>query len=105
MLTDEQITRLKANWGDRVTSLACMAEVRVHDPRSSWQVFLLAINPDDMDEIACIFDGFTVEVDTWRLSDLMNTYNGDGEPPIVDLEFRPRRAAELFKKLNEKGVV
>ena len=101
LLTNIQIERLKANWGEKADSMACYAEVRVYDPQSNWACYIYALNPDDEDEIACIITGFTVEVCDWKMSELYKTYNELGLPPEVDKEYRPIRASELFKELNE----
>ena len=101
MLNIKQQEKLKANWGEKASSMACMAEVRVYDPLSPWECYIYAMNPDDEDEICCIIKGFFVEVCEWRLSELASHFNAHGEAPEVDKEYRPRRAAELFKKLSE----
>jgi hypothetical protein len=80
--------------------MACMAEVRVYDPLSSWECYIYALNPQDEDEICCIIKGFFVEVTTWKLSEIQQRFNSEGEHVVVDNEFRPRRAAELFKILS-----
>ncbi len=101
MLNTNQLDKLKSNWGEKAESMACMAEVRVYDPLSSWECYIYALNPQDEDEISCIIKGFTVEVCDWRLSEMFKHFNSHGEPPEIDVEYRPRRAAELFKYLSE----
>ena len=81
--------------------MACLAEVRVYDPMSSWECYIYALNPEDEDEICCIIKGFFVEVTTWKLSELFQRFNVEGECPVVDYEYRPRRACDLFKILSE----
>lgn len=102
MLSRKQIDRLASNWGEPADSLACMAEVRVYDPLSRWECYIYAINPDDEDEVCCLINGFFVEVCEWRLSELSSCFNVAGYAPMVDMEYRPRRADELFKILMEK---
>ncbi len=102
MLTTKQLEKLKASWGEKASSMACMCEVRIYDPLSPWSCYIYAVNPDDEDEISCIITGFEVETCTWRLSELTSRFNAEGEPPQVDYEYRPRRAAELFKILSEE---
>lgn len=107
MLSETQVEKLKSNWGARAEALACFAEVRVYDPCSAWQCFLLAINPQDEDEISCIISANpkeAPEVTLWTLSDLFSLFNNQGEYVQVDQEYRPRRAAELFKKLSELTI-
>lgn len=101
MLNDRQKEKLKASWGDKASSMACMAEVRVYDPLSPWECYIYAMNPEDEDEICCLIKGFFVEVTEWRLSEIASRFNANGEPVEVDYEYRPRRAAELFKILNQ----
>lgn len=103
MLSNSQREKLKASWGEKASSMACMAEVRVYDPLSPWECYIYALNPENEDEICCIIKGFFVEVTEWRLSELASRFNAEGEPVQVDYEYRPRRAAELFKILNERA--
>lgn len=102
MLSDQQKDKLKSYWGDKATSMNCLAEVRVYDPLSSWACYIYAMNPDNEDEISCIINGFTVEAVEWCLSELQSRYNEQGDSPQLDHEYRPRRAAELFKYLNAR---
>jgi len=101
MLNNKQKEKLKASWGEKASSMACMAEVRVYDPLSPWECYIYAMNPDDEDEICCLIKGFFVEVAEWRLNELASCFNAHGEPPKIDYEYRPRRVSELFKILNE----
>jgi hypothetical protein len=104
MISHSQREKLKASWGEKASSMACMAEVRVYDPLSPWECYIYALNPEDEDEICCIIKGFFVEVCEWRLSELASRFNANGEPVQVDNEYRPRRAAELFKILNQGAI-
>lgn len=101
MITPKQKEKLKVSWGEKADSLSCNAEVRVYDPLSSWECYIYAINPLDEDEIACIIKGFFVEVCDWRLSEIATHFNSAGEQPIIDYEYRPRLASEVFKILNQ----
>lgn len=103
MISHFQKEKLKASWGDKATSMACMAEVRVYDPLSPWECYIYALNPENEDEICCILNGFTLEVCEWRLSELASRFNAEGERVQVDYDYRPCRAAELFKILNQKA--
>ncbi len=104
MLNNKQKEKLKASWGEKASSMACMAEVRFYDPLSPWECYIYAMNPEDEDEICCLIKGFFVEATEWRLSELASRFNAYGEPPQIDQEYRPRRAAELFKLLNEGKI-
>lgn len=107
MLSEAQRDKLLANWGARAEALACYAEVRLFDAASSWQCYLLALNPHDEEEIICIIstnEKASPEVTTWTLSEVFSLYNQDGEGVKIDSQYRPRRAAELFKKLSELTI-
>ena len=78
----------------------CRAEVKYFHPASSWECYILAMNPQDEDEIKCIINGFTVELCTWSLKELLDTYHYDGEYVIQDQEFTPILALTLFKRLE-----
>lgn len=100
MISASQKEKLKASWGEKADCLATVAELRVFDPLSPWECFIYAMNPEDEDEIACILHGFTVEVCHWRLSELASHFNAEGESPIVDREFRPRKAETILRMLR-----
>ncbi len=104
MINSQQKAKLLANWTPKAQALGVKAEVRLFDPLSSWQCYLLAINPQNDDEVLCLIkpDNYDpCEIISWSLFDIAQCYNAEGEPPQVDNEFRPREAAYLFKKLNE----
>ncbi len=101
MISQNLKNKLMANWGEKADSMACMAEVRIYDPLSPWECYIFAMNPEDEDEIACIFNGYSVEVCDWRLSEMATMFNELGENPLIDYEYRPRQAAALLKKLTE----
>jgi hypothetical protein len=100
MLTAEQIKRLKANWGDNAEALNCRAEVRVYDPLSKWECYMLAMDPADDDTIHCIIKGFGVELCMWSMTELKRMHNQHGEGPVVDHDYRPRSAIEILKMLD-----
>ena len=104
MITTEQSKKLKANWGVKADSMACLAELRVYDPLSSWQCYIFAQNPENDNEIMCLISGgknLEPMVTEWTLHELSLLYNAHGEGVQIDQEYRPRRAAELFKILNK----
>lgn len=104
MLNPHQKQKLMKSWGEKADSMACLAEVRVFDPLSSWECYIYAINPDDEDEISCIINGFELEVSTWSMKSLEASFNEHGEHPIIDKEYRPRQAVDLFKILTERKI-
>lgn len=99
MISDQERKRLLINWPHR-DSIACVAEVRLFDELSDWQCLLLAMNPDDEDEVYCLISGFHAEWSAWRLSEIMQRYNEHGEQVCKDMEYRPRRAYEIYNQLR-----
>lgn len=107
MLNNKQIEKLTANWGEKADSMACFAEVRVYDPLSFWECYIFALNPEDNDEIDCIVKvgkDQAPTVERWFLTNIKGLFNYHGEGVQLDNEYRPRRAAELFKKLSELRI-
>lgn len=108
MLNNKQIEKLNANWGERADSMACYAEVRIYDPSSYWECYIYALNPEDNDEIDCIVKVGRDQppcVERWFLTNIKGLFNSQGESVEVDNEYRPRRTAELFKKLSETRIL
>lgn len=101
-LSDLKLKKLKSNWNDKAESMACFAEARFYDSDSEWACYILALNPDDDDEIICIINGFYVELTRWSLKELYLKHNENGEYITYDNAFRPIWASELFKTLNER---
>lgn len=92
------------NWELRETPYDCMAEIRLYDPNRGWEVYLIALNPEDDED--CIVLVHTegigwecVETAFWGFETLvMNT-----ETTLVDPEWRPRLVRELMKVLKKRG--
>jgi hypothetical protein len=100
-LSPKIIDRLKSNWGDRMHAMACYAEARIMEPRNRWAVYLLAMNPQDEDEIFMLTDQWKAEMpEIGSLQALGETFNDEGEYPLIDCEYRPVWASELFKRLG-----
>lgn len=93
---------LKANWGEKADALNCYAEIKFIDPLSSpWACYIFAM--DESEEIVhCLFSiaHRGSEIISLNLQDIYNSYNGEGEHPIIDEEFRRMRVTELLKRLN-----
>lgn len=102
MLSESVKQTLLSNWGSNAEAMNCYAEVKFIDTETDWACYVFGLNPDDMDEIACLIDGYSVEACNWSLKELYQRYNTSGEYPILDPEFRRIRAAELFKRLGGK---
>lgn len=107
MINNKHKERLKINWGEKADSMACMAEVRIYDPLSTWQCYIYALNPEDEDEVYCLVkvgDQQKATVERWYLTNIYNLFNYHGEKVKVDQEYRPRRVDHVLKKLNELEI-
>ncbi len=101
-LTANQVKRLKENW-DRAEALSCFAEMRLYDECSEWQCYLLAMNPENDNEVFCIIRGgrnLEPESLAWSIHEISLLFNANGEGVRVDTEFRRREAVEVFKRLK-----
>lgn len=88
------------NWSHR-ESIQCKAVVKLIDPLSSFECYILAQNPHNPDEIYCLINAFTLETGPFSLEDVLGFYNHDGEGLVQDTEYRPRAYWEIYKKLRE----
>lgn len=102
MINKSTIARLMANWGDRADAMACNAEIRLYDSSSDWCAYIFAMNPEDPDQVVCIFNGFDVGVETASMDHLLGLFNPNGDFPLIDRDFRPMDAQILLKKLTER---
>lgn len=102
MITVKQRIALLANWGEPAENLNCNAEVRLYDPLSKWECFLIAMDPFEQDSVYAIVNSANEIAALWSLTYLMQCYNAEGEHPLVDKEFRPRNAGLLLKQLMER---
>ena len=104
-LASKRETRLRDklidNWGEKAEALACKALIRLYDPLSALECYILAMNPQDEDEVYCILHGSSVEVCACSMQELLSMYNNHGEGVQRDLQFRPRCAQEIYRKLTE----
>ncbi len=97
-------TRLMDNWGERADAMECYCEVCFIDDLSEWKCYIFALNPEDEDTIQCIvYHKNLVQIAEWTLTDLHKHYNVEGEYPIIDEEFRPQKAGELFRRITFHG--
>lgn len=70
---------------------------------SSWQCYILAVNPNDEDDIYCIISpdkNMEPEVCVWSRYVMSMLYNAVGEEVKQDTEYRPRIASEIYKQLK-----
>lgn len=104
-ITDKTLQKLRESWGDKAEAMQCYAELRLYDPSSSWVCYVYAVNPDDDDECMCIVKVSRhneATIERWYLTNIFSLFNQAGEGVEIDREYRPQRAAEIFKKLNEE---
>lgn len=99
MLSQNQKNKLLANWGDKAQAMDCNAEVRIYNTLPDWECYLYAMNPDDEDTVSIVWHGMNIETHEWNLRDIMQIFNREGEYPLIDKEFVPRQASEIYKKL------
>lgn len=101
MISEQMKEKLKHNWGEKADALHCFCEVKIQEPAGRWECYIYAINPEDEDQCMGIMKFNTmVSAQEWSIQDLMHTYNYKGEYPIIDKEFRRRKADVLYKKLG-----
>jgi hypothetical protein len=95
--------RLKSNWGDCMHAMECYAEVKLITPKARWGAYLLAMNPEDEDEIFVLWEQVNpLPPEIYSFRDLHYLYDEEGEYPIIDEEYRPRKALNIFKRLGGK---
>lgn len=91
------------NWELRETPYDCMAEIRLYDPTRDWEVYLIALDPEDDEQCIILVheeDGWKcVETALWGFESLVN----NTETTKVDLDWRPRLVRELMKVLKKRG--
>jgi len=105
MLKQTQIEKLKSNWPANVND--CLynfkAPIRLFDPLSSWECYLIAANPEDEDVVICVVKSsinYAPELLTWRLSNFLSMYNEHGESLQIDEEYRSKYVEHILKPSN-----
>lgn len=101
MITEKQKQQLRDNWGDLADSLHCKAILRIYDDHSTWQCYVLAMNPQDDDIVKCVIFGFTIMVDDCRLSEIFAMYNENGDHPRIDYDFVPRNISTIMRTYED----
>lgn len=104
MIPEKTKEKLRPNWGGAAESMNCYAEVRLYDS-AGWEAYVYALNPEDDDEILCIAHGVEVSIEQGSLKELIVIAGASGHDIMVDDEYRPQRASELFKKLTQGDYV
>lgn len=103
MLSSKQKQKLKQNWAG-AEALACKAEVRLYDPASKWQCYLVAIDPQDDDTAYGIISSNPQEppqATVFGLQSIFSMFNSLGEGIRLDASYRPILASSILKKLQE----
>ena len=93
------IDRLKANWVDKADALDCYAEIKYYDPLSSWCCYVFAM--DEYEETISVLlysNALGAEITKMNVEDLSYMYNENGEPPVIDGEFRRKKVTEILKR-------
>lgn len=101
MITNDQRERLLRNW-PVASALHCNAEVRLYDPLSKWECFLIGMNPQEENEVMAIISGHSLTVDIEILDEILSSYNVEGQNPLIDDEYSPRHAVNVLKHLRDK---
>lgn len=101
----EQKQKLMKNW-DFSDSLQCNAEIRLYDPMSSFQCYIIAMYHEDEDTIYCIIQTNKCSppiATLYTVLQLDEMYNEHGEGLEIDVEYRPRRAQEILTQLKTEN--
>ena len=102
MLTQKQIDTLKRNWGDKAEAMACNAEVRIFDTDlPDWDMYLVAMDPEDDETILAIIDSAELQYIRGNYYDLEQIF-AQGDGVTIDKAWRPRNAADLYRKLQKR---
>ena len=101
-IPEDRKKALLRNWGPMAESLDCVAEIKVIDQREHWACYVFAMNPENEDEIACLFHDKLggIEIWDWSWHELCQLYDGEGEYPMLDPEYRRIRVTALLKRLK-----
>ena len=87
------------SWGELADAMHCFAVVKYMDENTPWACYIYAVNPVNMDDIACIIDdGCRVEICEWSLTELLLRLNTS-----VDRDFRRIYVPTLLKNLKKQG--
>ena len=100
-LTEKQEQKLKENWDIRET-LEYKIPVRIYARNTTFQIYLLAMDPEDTDIVYAIVDGFELEIEIKSLEDILSLHNQNGEYVQVDERYIPRMAKDTWKYLNKR---
>jgi hypothetical protein len=104
-ITYQQKQKLMKNW-ESVDSLRCNAEIRLYDPISSFQCYIVGMYEDDEDQIYCIMQTNKCApaiATLYTMYQLDEMYNEHGEGLEIDTEYRPRQAQEILTQLRTES--
>ena len=92
--------RLK-NW-EYAPELNTFVEARVYDPASICEWYLIAMNPDNNEEVAAIVCKDSIELELINIADLLTALNSEGAPLVWDDHFRREKGLKIWSKLKKQ---
>ena len=92
---------LLQNW-EHAHELNTFVEARVYDQASICEWYLIAMNPDNNDEIAAIVCKDTIELEMININDLLTTLNSEGLPLVWDEHFRRDKGLKIWSRLKKQ---
>ncbi len=104
MIPEALKTKLKENWCEDDTALYKKAIVRLYDPTSTWECYLIAMDKEEQD-VLCIIHPHKhapYEFTGWTIGELSYLYNENGEGIQIDDEFVPCQASVIMKKMEKE---
>lgn len=96
------LEELKTAW-NKADMLEVFALFRIDDPAGGLTFYVLAVDPDDEDQMMCIVDSpVSLEVTAVNMKDVFALHDNEGNKARIDPGFRPINAYTLFNKLRKK---
>lgn len=101
LLTKADTERLKKAWSSDLTLANLKVEAKVFNPYGMGTWYLLAMNPEDGDELFAIVDLMFLEVGSVSLAELQSMRVAPFNLPLErDRYFEPKPADELYRELS-----
>jgi hypothetical protein len=102
VLTEAIKERLKANWDARALNMQCHAEACITQEDAYLTYWLLAMNPQDEDEVIVLGNGFAEFPFTLNLPETLADFEAGDHPFTLDKEFKRQSASEIYKRIRGK---
>jgi len=99
-LSNQIKEKLKTNWDARALNRQCHAEACIAAESGTPTYWVLAMNPEDEDEIIVLGNGFEREPFVINFRDTVQEFASLGHPLILDHEFKRGSADEIYKRLR-----